>query len=37
MHPKCVEKLITAFGVDKGAPNPALTNVTGHNDASPLL
>lgn len=35
--PKYVEKIITAFGVYKGAPTPALTNVMGDDDTSPLL
>ena len=36
-QPKNVESIITAFGVDKGAPTPALGNVMGDDDTSPLL
>jgi hypothetical protein len=27
-----VDRIITAFGVDKGAPTPALANVMGDDD-----
>jgi len=36
-QPKNVDRIITAFGVDKGAPTPALANVMGDDDTSPLL
>jgi hypothetical protein len=36
-QPKNVERIITAFGVNKGAPTPALANVMGDDDTSPLL
>jgi hypothetical protein len=31
-QPKNVDRIITAFGVDKGAPTPALANVMGDDD-----
>jgi hypothetical protein len=36
-QPKNVERIITAFWVNKGAPTPALANVMGDDDTSPLL
>jgi hypothetical protein len=38
-QPKNVDRIITAIGVDKGAPTPtpALANVMGDDDTSPLL
>jgi hypothetical protein len=36
-QPKNVDRNITAFGVDKGAPNSAVSNVMGDYDTSPLL
>jgi hypothetical protein len=34
---KNVDRIITAFGVHKGAPTFALSNVMGDDDTSPLL
>ncbi len=36
-QPKNVERIISALGMNKGAPTPALANVMGDDDTSPLL
>jgi len=36
-QPQNVDRIITAFGVDNSAPTPALANVMGDDDTSPLL
>ncbi len=36
-QPKQVARIIEAFKVTKGAPNPALTRLMGDDDESPLL
>jgi hypothetical protein len=36
-QPKNLDRIITEFGVDKGAPTPALANVMRDDEPSPLL